>query len=248
MLGKLGLRRIVRRLESAVRPESFRPADPHTPQAVERAIRHATGTGVAEVGDYYEFGLFRGYTFWHAQKAATESGNSSMRFVGFDSFSGLPEVAGIDAYKGDFATGQYSASYRYVHDNLSRHGVDWSRTILVPGYFADALTPELRLEHAMRPVAVALVDCDLYASTTLVLTFLADLFVDGSVLLFDDWNAFDRKDDHGERRAFREFQDDDPRFAAEPLFEYGIHGQAFLVRKSSNGRPGGLREFEAAAI
>ena len=58
-------------------------------------------------GDYLEFGLYRGYTFWYAQQAANLVGRSSMRFYGFDSFEGLPEVEGPDRKAAIFISGDY---------------------------------------------------------------------------------------------------------------------------------------------
>jgi O-methyltransferase len=118
-----------------------------------------------------------------------------------------------------------------VHEKLTEHGVDWSRTILVPGYFNDTLTPDLKSTHQLRPAAVALIDCDLYSSATTVLTFLADLLLDGTILNFDDWNAFDRDDTRGERRALREFLGGHPEWKAVPLFSYGNFGQVFSMQR-----------------
>jgi hypothetical protein len=152
-----------------------------------------------------------------------------MRVVGFDSFEGFPEVTGVDEYKGDFYEGQFATSFEYVRDQLTRHGIDWQRTILVPGYFHDTLNDELKRKLGLRPGAVILIDCVLYESTRLALTFMADLLLHGSIVIFDDWNAFDRDDQRGERRAFREFLIERPDFAAEALFDYGVYGKAFRI-------------------
>jgi hypothetical protein len=153
-----------------------------------------------------------------------------MRFIGLDSFEGLPQPEAIDQYKGDFARGQYAATLQGVQERLTEQGVDWSRTILVPGYFDETLTQDLKSAHQLRPAAVALVDCDLYSSAATVLTFLADLLLDGTILIFDDWNAFDRDDSRGERRALREFLAAHPQWQAAPLFSYGTFGQVFRMQ------------------
>lgn len=236
ILNVLNLRNFARRLEKILMPERFRPADASTPLAVKKALRIAVENGLTSQGDYYEFGIYRGYTFWFAQKVMTELGDLSMRFIGVDSFSGLPELQEIDAYKGDFAKGQYSASFQYVRKMLNRGGVDWNRTILVPGYFKDTLTGDLKTKYDLRPAAVVLIDCDLYESTSEVLAFISDMLLDGSIVLFDDWNAFDQDDNHGERRAFREFLNVCPHWVASPLFEYGIFGQVFRMEKQPTTR------------
>jgi O-methyltransferase len=229
-LNVLGLRDVVRSIEQALTSDGFRPADTNTPLAVERALRIAMDTGMVTQGDYYEFGLYQGYTFWYAQKVVQDAGNVSMRFIGLDSFEGLPQPQELDQYKGDFARGQYRATLQRVEEKLTKQGVDWGRTILVPGFFEDTLTPELKSTHHLRSAAVAVIDCDLYSSACTVLAFLADLLLDGTLLVFDDWNAFDRDDTRGERRALREFLEDHPEWEAVPLFSYGKFGQVFRMR------------------
>ena len=197
--------------------------------ALERALARVAEDGTA--GDYCEFGIFKGYAFWHAQRAAVGLGLSQLRFFGFDSFAGLPTIEQIDRTDLDvFYRGQYSCSREQVTANLDSKGVDWSRTELIEGYFETSLTPEVKSEHGLDTVAVALIDCDLYSSTVEVLDFLDGILVDGCVLMFDDWNCFDRDDDRGQRRAFREFLGAHPGYAAEEWFEYGVYGQVFILR------------------
>lgn len=209
----------------------FGAATKATLEGIEKAFAHAQEQGTLDDGDYYEFGLFKGYSFWAAQKAADDHGARGMRFFGFDSFAGLPDVSGSDKTKdGDFYKGQYACSYDAVRDALDDAGVDWSRTTLIPGYFDESLKPELRDEHGMRDVVIALIDCDLYASTADVLRFIDPLIRDRSILIFDDWNCFDGDNDKGQRRAFREYLASRTAIKAEPLYAYGSWGQAFSMR------------------
>ncbi len=188
--------------------------------------------GLDDQGDYFEFGVYRGFTFWYAQSYMRQLGNHSMKFVGLDSFAGLPHVDGSDAYKGDFYGGQFCAELDYVRKMLDRHGVDWNRTILVAGFYEDTLTPSLKEKYGLSKAVLTLIDCDLYASSSEALRFIADMLLDGSIIIFDDWNAFDSDDDRGERRAFREFLAAHPEWLSEPLFAYGSYGQVFQVRSS----------------
>src|SRR2546423_1376775 len=48
-------------------------------------------------GDYLEFGVFRGDHFSAAFHLAQTAGLPAMRFYAFDSFAGLPAIAGHDA-------------------------------------------------------------------------------------------------------------------------------------------------------
>lgn len=232
-LGVLGVRNLARRIEAAVRPETFQAADKTTVVAVQKCLKKAHEAGLTQKGDYYEFGLYRGFTFWTAQQFMRTQEGESIRFVGFDSFQGLPKPQGIDTYRDDFIEGQFGANYDYVRGKLDEHGVDWKRTLLIPGFFEDSLTAECKKKHSLRGAAVALVDCDLYESATHVLAFLDDLLLDGSYVIFDDWNAFDANEDKGERRAFREFLPSHAHWSAERLFAYGRYGQAFRMKRRS---------------
>lgn len=189
------------------------------------------------VGDYYEFGLFRGYSFWHAQQSADRQGIEGMQFYGFDSFSGMPEVQGRDRDSGLFFSGDYRCSREEVAAQLSEHGFDWSRGQLIEGYFDESLTPELRVERRMGPAALVMVDCDLYQSTVPVLRFLAPLLQEGTIMLFDDWHCFGDSDaaERGEPRAFREFLSEHEEWRAEMLMDFPVYGRAFVLHKQSAG-------------
>jgi hypothetical protein len=162
-----------------------------------------------------------------------------MRFFGFDSFQGLPQLTGVDKTTGEFRQGQFACALGDVRAKLDGK-VDWSRVHLVEGWFEDSLTQELKDRLRPAPVAVTLIDCDLYGSTLSVLAFLEDLLQEGSMLLFDDWNCFGRQDHMGERRAFREFLEARPWFTPEKWIRFGRRGQAFIMHV-------GARRWEAIA-
>lgn len=214
------------------RIHGFNTANPALLPALTRVLEDVAGDKETREGDYYEFGVFKGYAFLHAQHEARRLGLDSMRFFGFDSFEGLPEVDGVDATAhGEFYKGQYACGKDEVVRNLDARGVDWDRTFLVEGYFDRSLTAELRARHQMKPAAVALVDCDLYSSTRDVLQFLDTLIRPGSILLMDDWNCFDGDDNKGQRRAFKEFLAGRPGIATKMLFPYGAWGQVIRIER-----------------
>lgn len=213
----------------------FATETPDTPPAIEEALKHLAANGPE--GDYYEFGLYRGYTFWYSQRAAKNLKLASMQFWGFDSFAGLPEPRGIDAQLPEFRTGDYACGREQVESYLEQYGVDWSRTHLIQGFFSESLDPNLIVRTKMRPVAVALIDCDLYESTVPVLNFLSGLLRHGTILLFDDYNCFGASDEMGERRAFREFLAAHTEWDAVPFISFGWHGEGFrLISRSTIGK------------
>lgn len=208
----------------------FNAAIKDTVPAVQQAFDIAIKNGVADKGDYYEFGIFKGFTFWNAQQKANDEKLGKMRFFGFDSFAGLPVIEGLDVTDNEeFYEGQYNCSKDNVQKNLDAKGVDWDRTHLIEGYFDVSLNDKTKKELKAKKVSIALIDCDLYSSTVDVLNFLDGMLMKGSVLMFDDWNCFNKDDEKGQRKAFAEFKQKHKGFAVEELYPYGPHGQVFQV-------------------
>lgn len=234
VLEKVKLLRPLRRIKQKLFPcppeQTFRPCTPHLLIAVNRALRFSQDHGTADRGEYLEFGIFRGFTLWYAQALARDLGIRGMRFFGFDSFRGLPEVAGIDG-SGEFSTGQYSASRQEVEGYLTAMGVDWTRTQLIEGFYDKTLVPGLREKHALKACAVAVIDCDLYESTLEALSWLHPSVVDNTVVLFDDWHSFNDDPNKGEQRAFREFLAAHPDITSTDFTDIGPHGKGFVLGK-----------------
>lgn len=178
-------------------------------------------------GAYLEFGVYQGYTLYSAYRTLDALNASDIRLFGFDSFRGLPAPSAIDD-DGYHRQGMFCYGRQAVEDLLTSRGVDMRRITLVEGFFDRTLIPDTRSIFQMGPASVVLVDCDFYDSAKLVLDFVAPLLVEGSILLFDDWNLFECSPDRGERRAFREFLDA-TMMRAEKSFSFGWHGQSFII-------------------
>ncbi len=116
---------------------------------------------------YLEFGVFEGETIrWWSEHIA----QTSARFVGFDSFEGLPET-----WRPGFAAGQFSTDGPpVVHDD---------RVSFVPGWFDQTLAGFAIPPHDQLIVNV---DSDLYSSARTVLDWVAPHLVAGSLLYFDE--------------------------------------------------------------
>jgi O-methyltransferase len=209
---------------------SFRTPSPHLLIAIERALLALRASGVR--GDYLEFGVFRGFSLWFAQQSADAIGVAPMRFFGFDSFQGLPSVNHARDIESGFVAGEFEGLLGEVRHNLRRYGADLSRVRLVPGWYDRTLTPELREREQLRACALAVIDCDLYVSARDALAFLAPLIVNGTIVLFDEWNNNDRRDDLGERAAYGEFLAAHPELRSEPFCDCGEDGAGFILYRS----------------
>lgn len=203
---------------------SFYTPTPDTARGLKFAFRQTRNLS----GDYYEFGLFEGYSFYRAIRFGRKT-NFSMNFFGFDSFAGLPEVVGIDT-GWRFKRGQYFCSLDQVKANLQSKGCLDKRVHLVKGFFSDSLKDQVVLAKLpLDKAKVVLIDCDLYESTKDVLNFIYPYLQTGTVILFDDWNCFEADDNKGERKAWREFLVKHPNIRTSLKGYFGWHGAIFEI-------------------
>ena len=119
--------------------------------------------------DYLEFGVARGSSFiWWSSK----NKHPKSRFVGFDTFTGLPE-AWDNVPAGSFT----------VHRGIPQ--IQDSRCIFEVGLFQDTLFGFLG-RFALDRRTVVHIDCDLYSSTLFVLTALAPRLKKNDIIMFDE--------------------------------------------------------------
>lgn len=204
-------------------------------------------------GDYVEFGVYQGGSFvaaYHALRNAfakriKHAGDNSrdpqsqerqriwdnMRFIGFDSFEGLPELKGIDTDTKDFKKGQYAFGLDAFRKRISQDGVPLSSTVLIPGWFCDTCTEETRKKHQIDKAAVIWIDGDLYESAVDALKFCTPLLQDGTVIIFDDWYAFRGSPYRGEQRAFAEWTANLSEFTVREYQKEGVWRNSFIVSK-----------------
>jgi hypothetical protein len=180
-------------------------------------------------GDYMEFGVYDGNTFVPAYHLGRRF-NPDMRFLGFDSFAGLPELEGKDK-GGSFQEGEYAYSLPRFKKKLRDKKVDLSRVQLIKGWFAEVLDDALSAKLDTEKAAVIWIDCDLYLSTVPVLDFIVPYLQSGTILCFDDWFCF-RGDpaDKGEQRAVSEWLAGH-KISLIEYHKFGCFGNSFIVKK-----------------
>ena len=243
------------RVKSAIRPLRVAagrfvvPVEPPTSTIIYKAAEISSSEQIS--GDYLELGVYCGSTLIQAfhtirqsylDRAADRSGIHSprfrqnvrelwegMRFFAFDSFQGLPPLSGPDLETRDFAEGKFACSAEGFLARVGENGVDLSKVVTVPGWFADTCREETLRRHHMRAAALVHVDCDLYESTKVVLKFVEPLLVDGTVLIFDDWYAFRGNPALGEQRAFHEWAPTLPHLTFTEFQKEGPWRNSFIV-------------------
>ena len=138
--------------------------------------------GFAPDGLVLEFGVFSGTTInWMSEDYP------SRRFVGFDSFEGLPEV--------------WSGHEFFDFDRRGIAPLVNSNVEMVVGTFETTVPAFVERRET---IAAVHVDCDLYSSTKTILSTLSSAISPGCVIIFDEYFNYPAFERH-ERKAFAEF-------------------------------------------
>jgi hypothetical protein len=203
----------------------------HREMLLEQAMEFLAINGVP--GDCLEFGVYAGASFIHAywahrvcidlhslpvpglalttqrmlQRPRFLQGQQAFRakrFVAFDSFQGLPATANTEDHV--LGEGDYACSREDFMRNLSENQVDLACVEVVEGWFEDTLNPATRDRLGLTQAALIHIDCDLYESTRDVLAFVTDVMVDGTVVIFDDWDLYNGRPDRGQQKAFHQWR------------------------------------------
>jgi len=187
------------------------------------------------VGDYLEFGVFKGDTFIIAYRFAQKFKIKSMNFYAFDSFQGLPEIKGIDSNGfAHFNEGEFACSINEFKKNISEKGVDLNKVKIIQGWYNEVLNNKTKKELPIKKAAVIMIDCDLYESTISVLNFIADYLQDGTIIMLDDWFCFRGNPNKGEQRAFREWLENNPSITATEFHKYCTESISFIIHRQND--------------
>lgn len=162
-------------------------------------------------GVIMEFGVRYGRHLgtFTALRGVYEPYNPLRRIVGFDTFTGFPDVAEVDkvgptAYEGRFAVGENYPEYlREVldaHETSEFFGHVTQRGVVVPGDVRETV-PRYLERNPQTVIALAYFDLDLYEPTKAVLEAIRPHLTKGSIVAFDE---LDNPKWPGENVALRE--------------------------------------------
>lgn len=155
--------------------------------------------------NYLEFGVFQGGSLkWWIGK----NKNSKAKFVGFDTFTGLPEAWG------GLETGHFDTEGKPPQVNDDRCSFE-------VGLFQDTL-PGFLKKNKLNGRNVIHIDCDLFTSTIYTLTMLAPSLKKGDVILFDEFGSL--KSVQHEYRALMDF-------VSAFRLDYEVLGAAYYYRR-----------------
>jgi O-methyltransferase len=182
------------------------------------------------LGDYFEFGVYRGRSFLIAHSLKRRLHFDHMKLWAFDSFAGLPEID--DHEENVWTNGQYACSLEEFQRNLASHGVRYDEYEIVQGFYDRTLNEALHYKLAGRKAAIVNVDCDLYSSTVTVLKFVKRYLANGTVICFDDFYHYKGNPDQGQQKALSQFLEENGFCTFIPWADYSPVGKSFIVRLS----------------
>lgn len=121
---------------------------------------------------YIEFGVAKGLSFkWWVNNITSKDA----KFVGFDTFSGLPENWGYFK-KGDMSAGDVFPD------------IEDTRCKFIKGYFQETLPVFLREFYTNLKIVVHM-DADIYGSTLFALTMMGPHLKKDDIIIFDEFNV-----------------------------------------------------------
>jgi hypothetical protein len=123
---------------------------------------------------YLEFGVFEGESI---RTMAGLNGHRASSFVGFDTFSGLPE---------DWVEFNRIVERKTFDTGGATPQIDDDRVRFETGLFQDTLPGYLERHDAAPPLVIHN-DSDLYSSTMYVLTAANQVVVPGTIVIFDEF-------------------------------------------------------------
>jgi hypothetical protein len=188
-------------------------------------------------GLYVEFGVLNGDSIKQA--------NSILRgivtgYLGFDTFSGMPQLSELDArckaLHPRFDEGNYkSLGQETVQAVLQGAGVKPEQVSLYAKDVREIQPAEfegLLKKHPGKPRIVH-VDLDLHSSTLSALNLVVPHVPSGSWFLFDDYWCYQGAPNCGVRRALHDFVQANPHAHFDPYTNYNGWGRAFIYHNLS---------------
>ena len=145
----------------------------------------------------------------------------------FDSFEGLPEPDARTRHD-QWKRGEYKFGYEEFFKRMDFFRIPREGYTAVKGFFSETLRGDT---VQTGPLALVHIDCDLFDSTRLALSFIEEDIQQGTVVLFDDYYCSRGSPELGESGAFRDWISCDERWIAVPRHDYSFHGKAFILSK-----------------
>jgi hypothetical protein len=181
-------------------------------------------------GWYIEFGVGIGTTFKIFLEASRVKKYNHLGAIGYDSFEGFPETEGLERNhplnRIKFGSRSYSLE-SVVKCKLKK--IEKTKYSLYP---VNIETDDLNIKSQIpenEKISLLHFDLDYSTPTLKALNQVHNKLKIGTVLMFDNYYFFSGYDKLGERLALNTFNDLHPEIKISTFFQYGWHGQTFIV-------------------
>ncbi|MEV6926521.1 class I SAM-dependent methyltransferase [Dactylosporangium sp. NPDC051485] len=148
-------------------------------------------------GVFMEFGVLHGrhLATLTALRGIYEPYNSVRRIIGFDTFTGFPDISPVDQVSASAVVGRFATETdfpQHLRDVLAAHELGEpmghiQRTLVMEGDVRETL-PRYLADNPETVIAMAYFDLDLYDSTRETLKLVLPYLSKGSILAFDELN------------------------------------------------------------
>ena len=164
---------------------------------------------------------------WRVEVAINSHLNQAVYFHGLDTFEGMPKN---NENNFTFLEKSFLSSYDKVLGRIQK--INFKNFYLYKGRFNES-KKEILENFKDRKISIANIDCDIYNSTVDSFNIIENFLQIGSIILLDDYNAFNADNLKGQRKALNEYKKE-TKWILEPFFSYMYSGQSFLVVANKN--------------
>lgn len=209
------------------------------------------------VGDYYEFGTYRGQTLISAYVNLNEIANkrikksaeiginqeannkrmlmlSNMNFHAFDSFEGLPKLSKEDKYSEDFEEGQFKSDINQLISLANAYKMPSDRLKIHKGWFKETCDLSFHKNKPLQKASIIWLDCDLYSSAKECFKLINHIIQDGTIIIIDDWFSHKGSPIHGVQKAFNDWRNNEKLSNEYSFTEFNKEGwkrNSFIINK-----------------
>jgi O-methyltransferase len=213
----------------------------------EKWVSRGSAKGL-DPGHYFEFGVWNGVSllrFWKCTQWMLGRGETNRwKIFGFDSFEGLPKPKdSADTHEfvgeGSFRSEGVATILRLLESN----GCKQEKIKLIPGFFDESLTADLKKTLDFPKASLVNIDVDYYSSTIDVLDWIEDLMHDGTLIYFDDINFYNRNPKKGQVKAITDFNNARDSAGLAPIPGLDRFERVYVYWKDSDDNAGERLEF-----
>ncbi len=133
------------------------------------------------IGDYTEFGVFKGKSLYHSWRCAKKHKIKNVMFYGFDSFEGFP-VENHALYTNE----KFKTTIEKVNKNFKNK----NNVQLIKGFFDQSLKQDQI--QSIKNISFAFIDCDIYESSISIFNYLENRVSVGGFIMIDDFSSVDK--------------------------------------------------------